>query len=148
MGKLDPLNHQQHEGEDGTVPEFHSNSPTPEAIASRSEVSGLLEEAIMALPYTYRTVIVLRDVEEMSAAKTAEVLSLTEADVKVRLHRAHEQLLSEVRYWYGQSDANHRGQHGGCKRRMRILGRVLRHSSRRCGPNVRPSACNSVEMAR
>lgn len=95
-GKLDPLDQQQYEGENGTMPEFESNSPTPEASASRSEVRGLLEEAIMALPYTYRTVIVLRDVEEMSTAETAEVLSLTDTNVKVRLHRAHELLRGEL----------------------------------------------------
>jgi RNA polymerase sigma-70 factor (ECF subfamily) len=95
-GKLDPLDQQQYEGENGTMPELESNSPTPEASASRGEVRGLLEEAIMALPVTYRTVIVLRDVEEMSTAETAEVLSLTDANVKVRLHRAHELLRGEL----------------------------------------------------
>jgi RNA polymerase sigma-70 factor, ECF subfamily len=40
----------------------------------------------------YRAVTVLRDVEEMSTAETAEVLSITETNVKVRLHRAHELL--------------------------------------------------------
>lgn len=95
-GKLDPLDQQQYEGEDGTMSEFQSNSPTPEVSASHSEVKSLLEEAILALPYTYRTVIVLRDVEEMSTAETAEVLSLTDTNVKVRLHRAHELLRAEL----------------------------------------------------
>jgi RNA polymerase sigma-70 factor (ECF subfamily) len=95
-GKLDPLDQQQYEGEDGTMSEFQSNSPTPEASASRSEVGNLLEEAIMALPCTYRTVVVLRDVEEMSTAETAEVLSITDTNVKVRLHRAHELLRAEL----------------------------------------------------
>jgi RNA polymerase sigma-70 factor (ECF subfamily) len=95
-GKLDPLDQKLYEGEDGAMSEFQSNSPTPEASASRSEVRGLLEEAIMALPVTYRTVIVLRDVEEMSTAETAEVLSLTDTNVKVRLHRAHELLRGEL----------------------------------------------------
>src|SRR6266700_6340243 len=36
-GKLDPLDQQQYEGEDGTMSEFQSNSPTPEASASRSD---------------------------------------------------------------------------------------------------------------
>ena len=95
-GKLDPLDEDWHEGEDGIMPAFQSNSPTPEANASRSELKGLLEEAILALPQMYRAVIVLRDVEEMNTAETAEVLSLTEANVKVRLHRAHELLRGEL----------------------------------------------------
>jgi RNA polymerase sigma-70 factor (ECF subfamily) len=95
-GKLDPLEEERYEGEDGTMPAFQSNLPTPEANASRSELKGLLEEAILALPQMYRAVIVLRDVEEMNTAETAEALSLTEANVKVRLHRVHELLRGEL----------------------------------------------------
>jgi len=94
--KLDPLDRLQFEGELGNVAEFTSNSPAPEKCAFSNELKGMLEEAILALPITYRTVLVLRDVEEMSTAETAEVLSLTEANVKVRLHRAHELLRSEL----------------------------------------------------
>jgi RNA polymerase sigma-70 factor (ECF subfamily) len=36
----------------------------------------------------YRAVILLRDVEELSTAETAEVLEVTEEVVKTRLHRA------------------------------------------------------------
>ncbi len=94
--KLDPLDQHRHEGEDEAMSEFQSNSPTPEVSASRGEVRGLIEDAIMTLPIAYRTVIVLRDVEEMSTAETAEVLSLTDTNVKVRLHRAHEMLRAEL----------------------------------------------------
>jgi RNA polymerase sigma-70 factor, ECF subfamily len=95
-GKLDPLDEERHEGEDRTMPSFQSNLPTPEANASRSELKGLLENAILALPQMYRAVIVLRNVEEMNTAETAEVLSITETNVKVRLHRAHELLRGEL----------------------------------------------------
>jgi RNA polymerase sigma-70 factor, ECF subfamily len=91
-GKLDPLDEERYEEEDGTMPVFQSNSPTPESNASNSELKTLLEEAILTLPVTYRAVTVLRDIEEMSTAETAEVLSITETNVKVRLHRAHELL--------------------------------------------------------
>jgi RNA polymerase sigma-70 factor (ECF subfamily) len=40
------------------------------------------------LPDAYRTVFMLRDVEEMSTTDTASVLEITEENVKVRLHRA------------------------------------------------------------
>jgi len=90
-GKLDPLDEERYEEEDGTMP-FQSNSPTPESNASNSELKSLLEEAILTLPVAYRAVTVLRDVEEMSTAETAEVLAITETNVKVRLHRAHELL--------------------------------------------------------
>lgn len=59
----------------------------PERSTSHSEVARMLEEAILALPDHYRTVLMLRDVEELSTADTAASLSLTEENVKVRLHR-------------------------------------------------------------
>ena len=42
---------------------------------------------MLAHPDQYRTVIMLRDVEELSTAETAAALDLTEENVKVRLHR-------------------------------------------------------------
>jgi RNA polymerase sigma-70 factor (ECF subfamily) len=95
-GKVDRLDDELYDGDDENMPAFHSNLPSPEASASRSELKALLEDAILALPQSYRTVIVLRDVEEMSTTETAEALSITEANVKVRLHRAHELLRGEL----------------------------------------------------
>lgn len=47
----------------------------------------MLEAAVLSLPEQYRTVLMMRDVEEMTTAETAEALNLTEENVKVRLHR-------------------------------------------------------------
>lgn len=62
-------------------------SPDPEQSASRREPGQLLEEALLDLPEKYRTVVMLRDVEELSTSETAAALDLTEQNVKVRLHR-------------------------------------------------------------
>jgi RNA polymerase sigma-70 factor (ECF subfamily) len=59
----------------------------PEQRASVMEVGRLLEEAVLELPSQYRSVIMLRDVEELSTAETAAALELTEENVKTRLHR-------------------------------------------------------------
>ncbi len=64
------------------------SSPDPEQCASIAEVRQLLEEAILGLPDQYRTVVMMRDVEQMSTAETAAALDLSEENVKVRLHRA------------------------------------------------------------
>jgi len=121
-GKLDPLDEEQYEGEKGTMPAFQSNSPTPEANASSSELKSLLEEAILAIPLTYRTVIVLRDVEGMSTAETAQVLSLTDTNVKVRLHRAHELLRGELFSRAGASSSQAFGFHATrCDRIVRAV---------------------------
>ena len=65
-----------------------SSEPNPEQQASNSEIRKLLEEAVEKLPDAYRTIFMLRDVEEMSTTDAAEVLEISEENVKVRLHRA------------------------------------------------------------
>lgn len=60
----------------------------PEDLATRAEVRRLLDEALAELDEKYRLVFLLRDVEELSTRETAEVLGLSEANVKVRLLRA------------------------------------------------------------
>jgi RNA polymerase sigma-70 factor, ECF subfamily len=62
--------------------------PNPEQRASNSEIRRLLEEAVKKLPDAYRTIFMLRDVEELSTTETANILEITEENVKVRLHRA------------------------------------------------------------
>ena len=64
-------------------------SPDPEQSASSAETTQILEQAIMDLPFQFRTVVVLRDIEQMSTAETAAALELSQENVKVRLHRGH-----------------------------------------------------------
>lgn len=73
--------------EGGRVMEIPASAPTPEDAAASAELGSLLERAILALPEQYRVVVMLRDIEQMSTAETAEALDLTEDNVKVRLHR-------------------------------------------------------------
>lgn len=61
----------------------------PEQSASHTQLRELLEQAVLKLPEHYRTVVMLRHIEELSTAETAEALDLTEENVKVRLHRGH-----------------------------------------------------------
>jgi RNA polymerase sigma-70 factor, ECF subfamily len=74
-------------GPDGSE-DFMSTAPDPETRALGGEMRDFLEGAVEALPEPYRVVLVLRDVEDLSTAETAELLRLTESAVKVRLHRA------------------------------------------------------------
>ncbi len=61
---------------------------SPEHSRARAEVRSLLEGKIEALPVAYRTVFILREVDERSVAETAESLSIPEATVRSRLFRA------------------------------------------------------------
>ncbi|HEX6894813.1 MAG TPA: sigma-70 family RNA polymerase sigma factor [Bryobacteraceae bacterium] len=63
-------------------------SALPEDLLLQAELRDTLTAAIGELPETYRSVILLRDLEELSTQETAEILELTEDVVKTRLHRA------------------------------------------------------------
>ena len=56
------------------------------------EMKTLLEQALATLPRTQRAVYVLREVQRLSTAETAESLGLSQENVKVSLHRAREGL--------------------------------------------------------
>ena len=68
----------------------HAAAPIrgPEQEAVRAELRRALEHAVDELPEVFRTAFVLRDVEELSTAETAECLGVPEQTVKTRLHRA------------------------------------------------------------
>ncbi len=63
-------------------------SGLPDREFLRGELRRMLEKAIGELPDIYRSVMLLRDVEELSTEETAAVLEITPDTVKTRLHRA------------------------------------------------------------
>jgi RNA polymerase sigma-70 factor (ECF subfamily) len=71
---------------------LRASGRTPEEQVADSELRNLLEHAIVQLPDSYRSVFVLREIEEMSVDEVAEVLDLNAGTVKVRLHRARRAL--------------------------------------------------------
>jgi RNA polymerase sigma-70 factor (ECF subfamily) len=63
-----------------------------EAAIERRQVRERVRKAVALLPDKYRTVILLRDIEELSTEETARTLGTTPTAVKVRLHRARQAL--------------------------------------------------------
>lgn len=63
-----------------------------DALFERKETAATVRQAIAMLPDQYRTVLVLRDLEERDTAETAQILGTTTTVVKVRLHRARQAL--------------------------------------------------------
>ena len=68
--------------------EIADRTRLPEEAAIYKEMSQLLHHTIEELPPIYRSVLVLRDIQELSTRETAEVLEITEDTVKTRLRRA------------------------------------------------------------
>lgn len=69
-----------------------SQPPSPDAAVAREQLRRLLERAIAGLPENFRTVFVLREVEALSVAETAEALGIPESTVKTRLLRARRRM--------------------------------------------------------
>jgi len=63
---------------------------SPETEMSRQEVRQFLEQAVDKLPPAFRSVFVLRDVEELSVEETASALAIKTETVRTRLHRARK----------------------------------------------------------
>ncbi len=85
------------------LPRFHAdghqvNHPTPdwegsaESLLARSQTRAIVRAAIDRLPESYRAVLLLRDIEEMSTEEAAQSLGVTKNAVKIRLHRARQAL--------------------------------------------------------
>jgi RNA polymerase sigma-70 factor (ECF subfamily) len=82
--------------------ELLSNTPEPEGLAAQvfkaapaaeheialRELRQVLEWAVARLSESFRTVFILREVEQLSVAETAELLDIPEQTVRTRLHRA------------------------------------------------------------
>lgn len=64
------------------------------------ELSSHLKNAILSLPDKYRLVIVLRDIEGFSTEETAQILSLTVSNIKVRLHRARLYVREQLKDYF------------------------------------------------
>ena len=78
------------------LPEAMDSSDNPERTAYGRELRSAIESAVDALPQLYRSVFVLREVEEMTVAETADCLGITEESVKTRCHRARALLRSRL----------------------------------------------------
>ena len=64
----------------------------PAVDASRTEVRQSVRDCIDRLPEEYRTVLLLRDIEQLDTDETAKLLDCTSGCVKTRLHRARQAL--------------------------------------------------------
>ena len=92
-------------GEDTIVREIAAWDEDPEQRFSREELGEILDTAIESLEPPYRSVFVLRDVEDLSTEETAEALDLSIPAVKSRLLRARLQLREKLtRYFKRKGD--------------------------------------------
>lgn len=78
---------------DGEWANEPSNWTTPsEELLQQQETRALVRQCIDRLPESFRTVLLLRDIEELDTEEAASVLGISPNAVKIRLHRARQAL--------------------------------------------------------
>ena len=90
-------------GKESGIPMFMQQSNTGKAIMN-NELKHILEEALVQIPETYRSVFTLRELNGMSTRETSEALNISEANVKVRLKRAKGMLREEIKKMYSPEE--------------------------------------------
>lgn len=94
---------------DPTGPEYDDETPredamanddrsarTPEQEAANDQLGRLLERCVDDLPASYRVAFILREIEQLSVAETAQSLGIPAATVKTRVHRARRLLRDQL----------------------------------------------------
>ena len=84
------------------VEQFSDWSLPADELLDRKRTRATVRRCIALLGEDYRTVLLLRDIEEWSTAQTAERLGLSKAAVKTRLHRARQALSTLLRRRYAR----------------------------------------------
>ena len=72
------------------------STSNPEKDMINREVAHIIETVIDKLESKYKSVYIMKEVEEMSIADIAECLELSQSNVKVRLHRAKEKVQKQL----------------------------------------------------
>lgn len=92
-------------------PEFVAEWRDPAEVAEQNELRRILDEAIQQLPESYRAVFLLRDVEGLSTKEVADILGISEGNVKVRLLRARLKLREILSRYFGGERKRVRHRH-------------------------------------
>lgn len=95
-GKVVSLDEELSTGDDTVTREIAVWEGNPEDKYSQEELRDLLDKTVSSLPEGFRTVFILRDIEELSTEETADMLGLSIPAVKSRLLRARLQLREKL----------------------------------------------------
>ncbi len=96
QGRFVQLDYMTESTDKGYPPMLVSKERNPEQQAIAWELKSTLENSIEKLPEIYRSVFILREIEGLDTAETAECLSISEETAKIRLHRARALVREEL----------------------------------------------------
>ncbi len=89
---------------DNSKPVFTNSSNDANKVVQNHEVGHVIEEALARVPLDYRIVFSLREINGLNVSETADVLNISESNVKVRLNRSKAILRTEIEKTYSASE--------------------------------------------
>lgn len=81
----------------------HSGNDMDKLIQAR-ELGNIIEKALAKIPFDYRMAFSLREINGLNISETANLLNISEANVKVRLNRAKSMLRTEIEKTYSAGE--------------------------------------------
>lgn len=85
-------------------PAFNSANNDLNKMIHNNELGKVIERALGKIPEDYRMVFSLREMNGLNVAETADLLNISESNVKVRLNRAKAMLRNEIQKEYGAEE--------------------------------------------
>lgn len=102
--KLSFKNEQTQEPDDSSMPMFSDRNTETERVVHNRELGNIIEHALSKIPFEYRMAFSLREINGLNVTEAAELLNISEANVKVRLNRAKAMLRNEIEKEYSASE--------------------------------------------
>jgi len=102
--KLSFKNASSNEITEKATPMFSDYNSDTQRTVVNCELRGIIENALTQLPEDYRLVFSMREVSGFNVAETAEMLEISEGNVKVRLNRAKAMLRAAIEKSYSKDE--------------------------------------------
>jgi RNA polymerase sigma-70 factor (ECF subfamily) len=83
---------------------FTNRNSNTDKIVQNRELGHIIENALRKIPFDYRMVFSLREINGLNVSETAEMLGISEANVKVRLNRAKIMLRRDIENAYSANE--------------------------------------------
>lgn len=98
--KLSLKNEVTQDTDDNSTPMFTSSNNDTDKIVQNRELGHIIENALGKIPFDYRIVFSLREINGLNVSETASLLNISESNVKVRLNRSKAMLRAEIEKTY------------------------------------------------
>ncbi|MBS1781105.1 MAG: sigma-70 family RNA polymerase sigma factor [Bacteroidetes bacterium] len=103
-GKASFKNEMLQDANEYSAPMFSNRNNDTDKVIQNRELGHIIESALQKIPFDYRMVFSLREINGLSISETAEMLGISEANVKVRLNRAKIMLRRDIENAYSANE--------------------------------------------